>query len=158
LIVRGGKLLAENVAAPILRRHIEAALWSGIRPSSPDLDAVAVPTKGGLPLIVQAYRLHGAMREGFARGRVAVIVSDPNVASTPTPTMLRRLFGLTESEARLAHAASDGASLPEAADLAGISYQTARSYMKSVLSKTGARGQAELVAFLTRLASKRAGG
>lgn len=59
-----------------------------------------------------------------------------------------QLFRLTPSEARMALALSRGRSIVEAAKELGISEQTARGYSKIIYSKTGARGQADLIRIL----------
>ena len=58
---------------------------------------------------------------------------------------LSDLFGLLPSEARLAWAIARGQSIAEAAEELNITIETARYYSKKVYSKTGARGQADLV-------------
>ena len=58
---------------------------------------------------------------------------------------LAQLFGLTGSEARLALALSQGRTITEAAGDVGLTIETARNYSKRIYSKTGARGQADLV-------------
>ena len=56
--------------------------------------------------------------------------------------------GFTPAEARLADALAGGASVREAATKLGVTYETARTHLKRLLSKTGARRQAELVRIL----------
>ncbi len=58
---------------------------------------------------------------------------------------LAQLFGLLPSEARMALAMSQGASIAEAAEKLGIRLETARSYTKRIYAKMGLRGQADLV-------------
>ena len=58
---------------------------------------------------------------------------------------LTRIFRLTPSEARLAWHMARGRSIAQAAEVLGISEQTARSYSKLIYGKTGASGQADLV-------------
>ncbi|WOK37449.1 helix-turn-helix transcriptional regulator [Sphingomonas sp. C3-2] len=58
---------------------------------------------------------------------------------------LMSLFGLSQGEARLALGISRGQSIAEAAAEIGLTEATARNYSKIVYSKTGARGQADLV-------------
>lgn len=58
---------------------------------------------------------------------------------------LAALFGLTRQEAKLALAISRGRSLAEAAIDLGITVETCRLYSKRIYSKTGTRGQADLV-------------
>jgi len=58
---------------------------------------------------------------------------------------LQKALDLTEREADLAHALATTFSLPEAAQLAGMKYETARSHLKRCFDKTSTRSQAELV-------------
>jgi DNA-binding CsgD family transcriptional regulator len=58
---------------------------------------------------------------------------------------LRRFYSLTPMEARLAAALVAGDSTQEFAGRARIAEETARSHMKHILAKTGARRQADLV-------------
>lgn len=55
------------------------------------------------------------------------------------------VFDLTESEARLAWAMTQGQSIAEAATSCGLTVETARNYSKKIYAKTGARGQVDLV-------------
>ncbi|PHR15260.1 MAG: hypothetical protein COA41_16700 [Sphingopyxis sp.] len=55
------------------------------------------------------------------------------------------LFGLTLQEARLALHISRGVTIKEAASLLGLTYETARLYSKRIYTKTGTKGQADLV-------------
>ena len=61
--------------------------------------------------------------------------------------MLVDLFGLLPSEARLANALANGASLAEAAEQMGLTIETVRNYSKKIFAKTGTRGQADLVRY-----------
>jgi DNA-binding CsgD family transcriptional regulator/GAF domain-containing protein len=58
---------------------------------------------------------------------------------------LKEVYALTNSEARLALALSQGATLSEAAGQMGVTVQTARYYSKCIYSKTRTRNQADLV-------------
>lgn len=70
--------------------------------------------------------------------------------STDRCEQLAQLFGLTFSEARLALALSRGMTIAEAAAEFGLTLETARNYSKKIYSKTGARGQPDLVRFVMR--------
>ena len=59
------------------------------------------------------------------------------------------LYGLKPTEARLAVAIASGASIKEAAIRLGMTEQTARTYVKRILQKTGVRRQADLVQLIT---------
>lgn len=62
--------------------------------------------------------------------------------------MLVDLFGLLPSEARLANALANGASLAETAEQMGLTIETVRNYSKKIFAKTGTRGQADLVRYI----------
>lgn len=115
---------------------------------APPLHAVAVPRSGRpRPYLVQAVTIGDLA--GARRG-VLFAVTDPD-AAVPDHAMLRRLLGLTRAEAELAARLARGATLAEAARARGISPETARTQLKSVLGKTGCAGQAELARLLARL-------
>jgi len=56
-----------------------------------------------------------------------------------------RIYGVPLSEARLAIAMAEGASIKEAATALGITQKTARYYTKRLYAATSARGQADLI-------------
>lgn len=76
---------------------------------------------------------------------VALYVSDPENQPLPSAEAISRLFGLTRAEARIVHELVKGASMDEAADNAGVTVSTARTYLKQAFSKTDTKRQAELV-------------
>jgi DNA-binding CsgD family transcriptional regulator len=63
-------------------------------------------------------------------------------------------FGLTAAEARLALRLLAGESVRDAAHALGITYESARSRLKSIFQKTGTHRQGELIALLARTASR----
>lgn len=134
-----------------LRKHFEATLWSEIAPGSPYLNGVAVPRSGQRPLFLQAHVLRNALLNPFAPGRALVLVTDPENGPLPNRAVLREMFSLTDSEARLVQALAERRSLTDAARRIGVSYETARSYLKAVFAKTGARNQSDLAALAARI-------
>jgi len=82
---------------------------------------------------------------------VIVVVVDPD-AETPVPTnMLRSLFGLTGAESKLAAALVNGTSIEQYAKTVNVSYNTARSHLKSIFVKTRTHRQVDLVILLSKL-------
>lgn len=79
-----------------------------------------------------------------------VFISDPEDGTETSDEMLRRLYGLTRAEARLASVLMEGTSMREAGERLGITYETARSQLKSVFLKTETSSQSELVGLLLR--------
>jgi len=80
-----------------------------------------------------------------------LLISDPDAEPALHPSELQRSCGLTAAEARFALVLMTGKSVEEAAAQLGISVNTARTHLKRVLSKTGARRQGELLHLLFRM-------
>lgn len=80
---------------------------------------------------------------------VALVVLRPR-SSVALADFLQRRFGLTRSEARLAEALPSGGTLLEVAARLGISYETARTQLRAVFTKTGVNRQSELVALVVK--------
>lgn len=66
-------------------------------------------------------------------------------ASSDRCEQLKQLFSLTNSEARLALALTQGKRIAEAAKDLKLTIETARNYTKRIYAKTDTRGQADLV-------------
>jgi DNA-binding CsgD family transcriptional regulator/PAS domain-containing protein len=77
--------------------------------------------------------------------RVILFVSDPERAMETAPDLLRRLYGLTPAESRLAALLLEGSSVTQASEKLEVSPQTARAQLKSIFSKTDTRRQSELI-------------
>ncbi len=85
---------------------------------------------------------------GSERPAAIVFVGDPECAVEADTERLRRLFGLTRTEARLAGHLAGGRRLDEAAREMTITSLTARTHLKRIFSKTSTKRQAELVGLL----------
>lgn len=81
----------------------------------------------------------------LSRPVAAVFISDPGIAEETSIELLRRMFGYTVAEARLAGNLVEGCNLNQAAESSGISKQTAHSYLKKIFAKTEVSSQAELI-------------
>ena len=77
-----------------------------------------------------------------------VTVRDPDVDRRRQEINLRRRFGLTTAEARLAAAILKGEGRAAAARRSGISDATAKTHLSSIFEKTGTHRQAELIRLL----------
>lgn len=82
------------------------------------------------------------------RPTVALIIIDPDAAKRVPEDLVRRAFGLTRAEARLARLLGNGCALSDASALLGVGRETARTHLAHILSKTGATRQADLVRLL----------
>lgn len=78
-------------------------------------------------------------------GRALIVLSDPTSDASLPPELLKRLFGLSPAESRLASALCVGATLNEYAAQAGVAVSTARYQLKQVMAKTQVSKQSQLV-------------
>lgn len=86
---------------------------------------------------------------------VALMIRDPESQVIPDASDLATIFGLSRSEAVIASAIAQGHRLEDAADVAGVTTSTARTYLKHVFAKTGTSRQSELVKLLLAYAVER---
>lgn len=132
-----------------LTRTIHAAL--GRRRNAPAMAAtVELPRPGQRPLSAVAVPLVRQCEGRWFSPRLAaaLIVSDPDGAPVLDEDWLRQRYGLTPREAGLTRSLVDGLSLRAAAEANGVSYETARWYLKQIFQKTGASRQGDLVRLL----------
>jgi DNA-binding CsgD family transcriptional regulator len=74
-----------------------------------------------------------------------IFVTDPETIADPEASYLQRQFKLTPAEAALTRELLQGDGVGAAAGRIGIAEATARTQLRSVLAKTGAGRQAELI-------------
>ncbi|MGH8563773.1 MAG: hypothetical protein ACREXW_06640 [Gammaproteobacteria bacterium] len=79
-------------------------------------------------------------------------ITDPAEGPRDLTEPLRRLYGLTIAESRLAAALARGDAPKKAAQRFQVTENTIRTQLKSVLAKTGVRRQVDLVLLISRLA------
>ncbi|WP_395698146.1 helix-turn-helix transcriptional regulator [Methylocella sp.] len=111
---------------------------------------VFVRERGGDRRALRVEPLNDVTRFPFADAGALVIFERPRPSEEEELEGLKKTFGLTRSEARLARELETGRPLLDAARAAGLTYETARSYLKAIFLKTGTRRQAELAALLAR--------
>jgi DNA-binding CsgD family transcriptional regulator/PAS domain-containing protein len=103
------------------------------------------------PLTISAIGLgarHGLF--GVTEPTILLLVVDPDGSRPTHGQFVRKRYGRTQPEARLALALLAGHHLRRAADEARMTYETARWYLKIVFQKTETRRQSELVARMLR--------
>jgi DNA-binding CsgD family transcriptional regulator len=76
---------------------------------------------------------------------LALFIVDPGRPAAVTPDALRDIFQFTRQEASLAAELAGGTALVDAARRLGIAHNTARSHLRAIFAKTGARRQSQLV-------------
>ncbi len=79
---------------------------------------------------------------------IVLFISDPEQNPIIPTNYLHRRYGLTLTEAKLTQNLSQGGTLREAAEDSGLTYETARWYLKIIFQKTGTRRQTELLHLL----------
>ena len=85
------------------------------------------------------------------RRHALVCISNPDNLSRVPESIVATALGISPAEARLAVAVYQGWGVSEHADNVGLSRSTARNQMQSILQKTGAGKQGELVRMLATI-------
>ncbi len=148
--------IAKGRVAPTDRQAataLDKAMQNLLRDGSPSVfnAPVVLPRVEGAPVLAYLMRLEGISRDAFAPCQALIILRDMAERLRPPHEDLRRAFGLTPAEARLAQCIAGGDSLESAAAELGVAVQTARNQLKAVFAKTGAARQSELVAMMARM-------
>lgn len=150
-IGRDGLVAASAQATRALQHLIATAAATGAGQGSAAGGAMALARPSGRrPLALLVAPL---VREPgpSARWPAAILfVTDPEQADQPPEAVLRRLYGLTPAEARLAARLLAGQELNAIAAETGVSTSTVRSHLKAIFAKTGVTRQSELVRLLLR--------
>ena len=123
------------IGAEVVRSPAKVEVGLAIpRPSGEQaftLSAVAAPEIFGQPA-------------GSKRVPIMITIVDPSAKVAPPQTLLRQIYGLTATEAKLASALC-GTELQQAAKDLGISINTAKTHLQSVFQKVGVSRQSALV-------------
>jgi len=119
--------------------------------TQPPTHALAIPRSGDRrPLQLLATPLPQALR-ARSGADIVVLVSDPDAPPSHPDGVLRALYGLTAAETEVANGLLMGYSLDEIASLRRVKLGTVRIQVKSLLSKTAAERQSEVVRLLMTL-------
>lgn len=116
------------------------ALSGGRLPSG---SFVAVPREGAAPVIISVMP--------FGEG-VILIFYDPDQRYLPSEGLLKALFGLTPTEARVACQLATGRTVDDCAHAQGVSTGAVKYHLKAIYKKTYTRRQGDLIALLLSLA------
>ena len=147
LALRGNRLTATDRASDVrLQASIGIALLSV--ESRDERRSVGIRRNLRPPFVVHIHRL---VHE--TPPKLLLVACDPELSPVPPASMLSDMFRLTPAEASVAVGIASGKQLAEIAADGGVKIETVRVHSKAIFSKTGTRGQAELAALVTRLAS-----
>ena len=104
------------------------------------------------PYVIHTLPLHHSGTDEPAREATAlVLIIDPEHEPEPAAALLRRLHGLTNTEAQVALRIVRGADLKQVSEELSVSVTTVRTHLQHVFDKTGTHRQAELVRTLLTL-------
>ncbi|GFG52910.1 hypothetical protein CQY20_27780 [Mycolicibacterium agri] len=132
-----------------LGRAVQRAL-AGHGPDTATGDCVSIPRSfGQRPYVVRVVPT-SAEAHGMAAPSALIVIVDPEHEPVPDSAALRRLYGLTKTEAEVALRVLDGTGVAPIAEQLSISVSTVRTHLKHVFHKTGTHRQAELVRLLLR--------
>jgi DNA-binding CsgD family transcriptional regulator len=154
LAIRNGVLIARLAAET---RRLQALLEACWRTSTYGLGspggAVAITRRTGAPRYVVRVMPITVPAVPFPPDlpSIVVTITDPVLPIDVEPEALAKLYGLTRREADLAVQLSSGLELRAAAEAAGMRYNTARSHIRLLFHKTGAKSQLQLVSILRGL-------
>ena len=109
---------------------------------------ILISRENGRPLSVTVAPLREINTSVPQRAAAVLFISDPDRNPEVPADMLQRCYGLTPAEGRLAMLLLEGHSLKEAGDCCDVTYNTAKSQLKIIFSKTHVQRQGELIRLL----------
>lgn len=112
---------------------------------------LCVRPSGRMPYVVHVMPIDQTIVASPQWGRAIIVIIDPEHQSNAPPALLRRLYGLTETEVRVAVLVTRGQGLRPIADELSLSVTTVKTHLRHIFDKTGTGRQAELVRLLLTL-------
>ncbi|WP_171898235.1 helix-turn-helix transcriptional regulator [Rhizobium leguminosarum] len=107
---------------------------------------------GRRDLVLKIHRLRGSLLDVFNTGWALGILVDPDENQRPDDMRVARaLFGLTRTEAKIASLLATGKELSHVADICKVTYETARTHLRAIFTKTDTSKQGQLIALLNKL-------
>ncbi|RXH55860.1 helix-turn-helix transcriptional regulator [Granulicella sibirica] len=151
LCLTQGRLQAVN---PKEDRLLESILFSALKTTSNGIDSghAAIggeirisrrPPRKPLHLVVTPFRSGIEILQSHPSALVFLV--DPESRTPPRGALLRRLFGLTPSEAKLAELLAEGHDVKCCAERMRITEASARFVLKRVFQKTSVKSQSSLM-------------
>ena len=146
----GGVLQAQEGSSPLFsellqKAHIYAAAGKVRQPA---VIAVTRPSgKRPQPVYIRSTKSAVASDDSAAPS-VLVFVMDPELSVEAAETDLRQLYGLTQTEARVANLLMEGKTLDESCQQLAIRRSTGRTHIQHLFEKVGVKRQSELVSVL----------
>jgi DNA-binding CsgD family transcriptional regulator len=142
LAMHGGRLVGTSAAH---QRTLSALIADALAPGGDPRHAAAVLQQGPVVHTVQAARLSSSSRR-YLPSTPAVLLTVAEPAARMSIAAVRRALACTPAEAALVVRLVERQSLREAAASQGITYETARTYLKVIFGKAGVHSQGQLIA------------
>jgi DNA-binding CsgD family transcriptional regulator len=121
----------------------------GVERATRQSRSIAIPKSEGVaPMVAHIAPIRGAANDLFSQSVAMLIVTPIDRKIVPTAEVLQGLFDLTPAEARVARGIGQAKTVETVALESGVSRETVRTQLASVMTKTGMGRQAELVALL----------
>jgi len=148
-----GRFILKDAAA---HSHIKAALDAlAVGKEAPVL---SFPVRGGPDasiMVAHLIPLGRTARDVFSQSYLLLALTPVRSDAAPSVPLIRALFDLTPTEARVARGLASGKSLEEIADESGVALSTVRWQLRHIYAKTGCTRQGELVALLANVTIRR---
>ncbi|MBW2273330.1 MAG: hypothetical protein JRG96_08670 [Deltaproteobacteria bacterium] len=147
LQIRDGMLEVGNSAAAEELRGLIQRAGSAEEARKPGvMSALRVEAQGGHPPLSLLLRPLPTRSDGVAgRPSVTVFISKPEERQSIPPEIIRKIFGLTKTEASVCSLLAQGSNADEVASRLGVSVHTVRAHIRSIFKKTGVSKQTELI-------------
>jgi DNA-binding CsgD family transcriptional regulator len=143
--MRTGVQVADKEANRLLANALEALRRKEFNGCSIALRSA----EAGGARVLHLLPVRGEANDLFVRASALLVISDPQKLIDVPNGLLHSLFDLTPAESRLAARLCHPDSSPKViAAENGVSLHTVRAQLKSILAKTGAAGQVDLVRML----------
>lgn len=148
-----GRLTSSDRASDVLFQTIlDQTLKYGSGETEWRREAVPLGRPDHRPVIARVIAVEAEAQAQLDGAALIVLLIDPEESPQPSFGILKQVFDLTRTEARVATDLLGSKTVEDIAEHAHVSPGTVRSQVKAVLAKTQTHRQAELVALLTRLA------
>lgn len=171
LLGEGGTVIEANPSIEDLSGHLQwrarnrialtdgranELLWAALAAldTNPELSVRSFPLRDvddRAVLVVHLIPIRRSAHDIFAGSYALLVVTPVSAAAAPPIELMRSLFDLTASEARVARGLAVGETLEEIAAAGGVAMSTVRSQLRQVLEKTGCTRQAEVVSLLANV-------
>jgi len=158
LSLRNGVLSAvDRMASAQLLKVVEDAMSPGQPPGPVAVPVPRASLSREYQVVAAPLRARFRQFAGMPAPVVVVFITDPERQPAASVDLLIQIYKLTPKEAALAAKLSEGKSVGQAAEELAISYETARTHLRCIFSKTGTSRQTELILLMARLPAIMAG-